>query len=67
MVACFVGREAVAIHGMKKALQQTTDVETVDIDSLAETIRYQREHGFKLAWLVQNMADHKALWEAATR
>lgn len=66
MVACFVGSEAVAIHGMKNALRQTADIETVDINNLAETIRYQREHGFKLAWLVQTMADHKELWKAAT-
>lgn len=67
MIGCFVGREAAAIHGMKYALTQTIDVETFDIESLAETMKYQRDHGYKLAWIVTTMAEHKALWEAMTK
>ena len=38
-----------------------------DSKELEELIKYQREHGFKLMWVCQNGADHKALWEAMTR
>ena len=67
MIGCFVGREAEAIHGMKHALTQTLDIETFDIDNLAVVMQYQRDHGFKLAWIVTTMAEHKALWEAMTK
>lgn len=67
MIGCFVGREAAAIHGMKHALLQTVDVETFDIESLAETMKYKRDHGYKLAWIVTTMAEHKALWEAMVK
>lgn len=67
MIGCFVGREAAAIHGMKHALTQTIEVETFDIDNFAGVMKYQRDHGFKLAWVVPTMADHKALWEAMTK
>ena len=67
MIGCFVGREAAALHGMKYALTQTVDVETFDIESLAETMKYKRDHGYKLAWIVTTMAEHKALWEAMVK
>lgn len=67
MIGCFVGREAAAIHGMKHALTQTLDVETFDIDNLKEVMRYKKDHGFKLAWIVTTMAEHKALWETMTK
>lgn len=67
MIACFVGREALALHGAKHALTKTLDVHTTDVHELAGLIQYQREHGFKLMWVCQNGADHKALWEAMTR
>lgn len=67
MIGCFVGREAAAIHGMKHALTQTLDVETFDIDNLAAVMRYKKDHGFKLAWIVTTTAEHKALWEAMVK
>ena len=42
-------------------------IETFDIDNFAGVMKYQRDHGFKLAWVVPTMADHKALWEAMTK
>ena len=67
MIGCFVGREAAALHGMKHALTQTLNVETFDIDKFAEVMKYQRDPGFKLAWVVPTKADHKALLEAITK
>lgn len=67
MIGCFVGREAAAIHGMKHALTKTIDVETFDIESLPAIMKDKRDHGYKLAWIVTTMAEHKALWEAMVK
>ena len=67
MIACFVGSEAEHLHGMKHVLTRVMDVIDVTSETLDETVKYQREHGFKLAWVAPDMRAHKALWEAMTR
>lgn len=67
MIACFVGSEAAILHGMKHALTQTLDVVPVTTEELDEVVKYQREHGFKLAWIAPDMRAHKELWESMTR
>jgi hypothetical protein len=66
MVACFVGSEAAVLHGMKHALTQTLDVVPVTTEELDEVVKYQRKHGFKLAWIAPDMRAHKELWESMT-
>ena len=67
MIACFIGSEAVAIHGKKKALEQTLEVVPVTTEELDETIKYYREHGYTLAWITKNMVEHTELWTAMTK
>jgi hypothetical protein len=67
MIACFIGAEAAALHGMKHALTQTLDVVPVTTEELDEVVKYQKEHGFNLAWIAPDMRAHKELWEAMTR
>lgn len=43
------------------------DVVPVTTEELDEVVKYQREHGFKLAWIAPDMRAHKELWEAMTR
>lgn len=67
LVCCFVGSEAMMLHGIKYALEKTLCVETVATDELSEYRTYMWEHGFRLIWAVPNGSIHHQLWTAMTK